>query len=373
MLVPTKQKSTVNDLREKTFAVRCRRVELIVKSRRLVQKVVANRQFLDAEREVTKALIPFFVEQGRSMVSRLQKQKTAGFASTKSKTPEDRARALASKIFKPDEWKAELINRLLPVLARKMAEAGVAHLMSYGVDVRRKKKKGAKATTAAEWAEENVADWDSLVAAFRTSGLPLGVMNEIPEWMQKSIALRLTESFSQDYWESVSATTMGDAERVLRKGLAEGQSINEMATQLRKYLVDPDETGFSRYARRRSENIAKTESGYALNSARKDSVAQLQQELGDKVPMKQAWLSQLSNTTRATHANLDGVPEDKDGMWNLSGYVIPVPSHFSLPPEERCNCGCSLTIEFGMDEGEAQREIEEYGARREEYEVRREE
>jgi len=78
MLVPTKQKSTVNDLREKTFAVRCRRVELIVKSRRLVQKVVANRQFLDAEREVTKALIPFFVEQGRSMVARLQKMPQKG-------------------------------------------------------------------------------------------------------------------------------------------------------------------------------------------------------------------------------------------------------------------------------------------------------
>jgi len=400
MPVLTERRPTAADLREKAAFVRRRRIELTVKSRRLVQKVVANRQFLDAEREVTKALIPFFVEQGRSMVARLQKMpqkggrspetasngglsqgvweqgeapgtllqpKPGSLGGVSAKAPSSRsASRLVSQIFDPSEWRAELTNRLLPVLARKMAEAGVAHLMSYGIDVRRKKmeKKGTKTTSAAEWAEENKADWDSLVEAFAAQDLPLGILNEIPEWMQKSIAKRLIESFSQDYWDSISRTTMGDAEQVLRKGLSEGWSIDKMATQLRQYFT---EGGF-RYARRRSENIARTESGYALNSARKDSVAQLQQELGPSVPMKQAWLSVLGNTTRAEHANLDGVPEDENGMWNLAGYMIPVPGHYSLPPEHRCNCHCSVTIEFGMDEEEAQREIEEYWARREEWE-----
>jgi len=47
-------------------------------------------------------------------------------------------------------------------------------------------------------------------------------------------------------------------------------------------------------------------------------------------------------------------------MWNLAGTEIPWPGHISLSPEQRCNCQCTLTIEFGMNEEEAQQEIEEY-------------
>jgi len=77
-------------------------------------------------------------------------------------------------------------------------------------------------------------------------------------------------------------------------------------------------------------------------------------------------LSALGNTTRATHAELDGVPENKNGMWDLSGYEIPWPGHIDLPANERCNCQCSLTIEFGMQEDEAQQLIDDYWSRVEE-------
>ena len=40
---------------------------------KIVHKAIAIRQFAKAEREVTEALVPFFVEQGRSMVSRLRR------------------------------------------------------------------------------------------------------------------------------------------------------------------------------------------------------------------------------------------------------------------------------------------------------------
>jgi hypothetical protein len=107
-----------------------------------------------------------------------------------------------------------------------------------------------------------------------------------------------------------------------------------------------------------------------LNGARKDSVAKLQEELGDEVPMKQTWLSVLGNTTRADHANLDGVPENKKGLWNLGGTMIPWPAHISLPPDQRCNCQCSLTISFGMRESEAERLIGEHGDRMKSSELR---
>jgi len=221
----------------------------------------------------------------------------------------------------------------------------------------------AKPSTAAEWAESHLAEWASLEEAFAASDLPIGILNELPQSMKDSIARHLNESFAQDYWDNISVTMMGDAERVLRTGIAEGQSIHDMAVQLRGYF---EEGGF-RYARARSENIARTESANALNSARKESVATLQRELGNKVPIKQSWLSVLGNTTRATHAELDGVPENENAMWILSGYEIPWPGHFSLSAEERCNCQCSLTIEFGMQEDEAQQLIGDYNERVEEF------
>jgi len=345
LLLTDRRKPSIVQIRRKLTAVRRRRFELAAKSMRLVQKVVANRQFMSTEREVTKALIPFFVEQGRSMAARLRRieQKTVENLWTK-RTSLGSAAGLIQLIFDPKEWRTNLTNRLLPVLARKMAEAGVAHLMTLGIDVRRKqRKKGLKTTTAADWAEENIADWDSLVEAFEASNLPMGIMNEIPTWMQESIAERLSESFAEDYWDSISKTTMGDAEKVLRQGLSEGWSIGDMAGELRQYF---EEGGF-RYARRRSENIARTESGNALNAARKGSVARLQQELGPEVPMKQSWLSVLGITTRDTHAELDGVPENERGMWVLSGYEIPWPGHISLPPSERCNCFPAGTLVSG--------------------------
>jgi len=330
MLLLTELLLSLERLKRKTVSVHQRRRELVGSKRKLIQKAVAVHQFDAAEKEIVRTLVPFFNEQGRSMISRLRNLEKK---SSKGTLPVD-ASGIVSLIFNPDEWHDELIDRTLPVLAVKMAEAAVAHLMTLGIDVRRKLEKGTKATTASEWVVENTGDWNSLSESFEASGIPMGVMAEIPTWMQNSIAERLVETFSQDYWDDVSRTTMMDAERVLSQGLSEGWSIDEMAKRLRKYYADD---GF-RYARRRSENIARTESGNALNGARKDSVSQLQKELGPQVPMKQSWLSVLSQTTRGPHADLDGVPEDANGMWNLAGYNVPWPGHVSLPPGQRCNC-----------------------------------
>jgi len=110
--------------------------------------------------------------------------------------------------------------------------------------------------------------------------------------------------------------------------------------------------------------------GNALNGARKASINRLVEDVGDDVPMRSTWLSVLANTTRDTHANLDGTPCDKDGMWRLGGVKIPWPSHVSLPAKERCNCMCSLTIDFGMNESAAHEAIQEYYDRVDDYEAK---
>lgn len=67
--------------------------------------------------------------------------------------------------------------------------------------------------------------------------------------------------------------------------------------------------------------------------------------------MKLTWLSVLGTTTRATHAMLDGVPADEDGLWELGGVRVPWPGHWSLEAGERCNCFPAGTLVSGSFNG----------------------
>jgi carbonic anhydrase/acetyltransferase-like protein (isoleucine patch superfamily) len=209
-------------------------------------------------------------------------------------------------------------------------------------------------TTATEWLNDNPDSLAKLTSMLGDAGMPATVFTELPESLQRSIMDNLRESFSQDYWDSIATTTGGDAATILERGLQEGQSIRAMAEQLKESLGGDD------YARTRAFNIARTESGNALNGARRATMDQLAADLGPQVPMKPTWLSVLGNTTRNEHANRDGVPADRDGLWDLAGYRIPWPGHFSLPAGQRCNCQCSIFTEFGMQDAEAMELIGQY-------------
>jgi len=81
--------------------------------------------------------------------------------------------------------------------------------------------------------------------------------------------------------------------------------------------------------------------------------------------MVPTWLSILSATTRDAHASLHEVPADKDGMWLLAGQRIPWPGYFTLPANQRCSCYCTIYMDFGMQEEEANLLIQEYYGREE--------
>jgi len=214
-----------------------------------------------------------------------------------------------------------------------------------------------KTTTATEWLMQQ--DMDDLLDGMPSlfpSNMPFGILTELPKPYREKIVSSLRESFKQDYWDEIAATTEGDANRILERGLQEGRSIQDMAKDIREALGEE-------YYKNRATNIARTESGGALNAARRDAMDQLSQDLGEKVPMRPVWLSVLGNTTRDTHAALDGVPADRDGLWDLAGYMIPYPGHHSLPPEEKCNCRCSIFTEFGLQEEEANQLIQDYEER----------
>lgn len=220
-------------------------------------------------------------------------------------------------------------------------------------------------STASKWIEESDYAAERLDEMLAASGVPLDVLTEYPLWMKKEIAARLKETFEQPYWDDIAATFQGDAEKFLKRGLRDGWSIRKIAEQMAMDL------GGGKYAKTRAVNIARTESGNALNGARKAGMDKMMAELGPQMRgvMRPTWLSVLGSTTRDSHANLDGVPADKDGMWTLSGYRIPWPGHISLPPSERCGCQCSIVMSFGLQDREAEQMIDQYNQRVEESQV----
>jgi len=199
-------------------------------------------------------------------------------------------------------------------------------------------------TTASEWLAEHPEDVGALTEMLAgLDGFPIQVWTEMPEDMKRIIAEQLVESFAQPYWDDISAVTAGHAEEYLVKGLQEGWSIRRIAST----MAESFQGGTSKYAMMRATRIARTESGHALNAARKAPIDQLMAELGPQVPMQPVWLSVLGNTTRDSHANLDGVPADENGEWELGGVKIPWPGHISLPASERCNCFPAGTLVEG--------------------------
>ena len=216
---------------------------------------------------------------------------------------------------------------------------------------------GSKASTASEWLNDWDIDLEDVVFATPSGNISMGFATEYPQWMKDEIRTRLQESFDQDYWAKVNQTTFGDIDGFLKKGLNDGWSIKKMADEIVPQLMNQ-----GHYAEWRAKNIARTESGHALNSSRVASADKLIAEIPE-LPMKKVWLSVLGTTTRRTHADLDGVPADNDGMWKLAGIKVRWPGDTVLPPSERCQCQCTVLTEFGLDDTSAQELIDEYSAR----------
>jgi len=322
--------------------------------RRMKIAQIHVKQFEETAKGLEESIAPVIVAQVDSITTGLE-----GKTPKESESNEEIANDLIERVYNPREWDDKIVNAVLPVLAVGMAEAIVSFFQELGVDILKAKRVTTKATTATEWLEDHQDDWAVLVEAVEAEGLPIQIMTEMPPDMREVIQEQLGKTFKQDYWKVISDTTGGDAEVFLRQGLDRGWSINRMASEIAPSLQGE---GTAKYAKQRAKNIARTESGNALNSARKAAGDKLQEELPE-LPMKQSWMSVLGDTTRDTHADLDGVPEDEEGLWNLAGYMVPWPSHYSLPAQERCNCLCSILTEFGMQDAEAQQLLDEYAER----------
>lgn len=315
----------------------------------------------ETKTDLEKALVPFFRDQGMHIA------RNVGAIDGNQKTVEDEnAAALIQLVFDPKAWNEKLVDLVLPILLVRMAQEARELLTELGIGFvgKRHRTEGTKATTATEWLaahSDTPEDLEELLESFGRRGLPINLITELPEGVRREILSQLRQTFQQPYWDDISVTTAGDAERVLKQGLTEGWSIRRMADEMAASL------GGDKYALMRGTLIARTESANALNASRKGTMDALKADMPPEAAnvLIPTWLSALADTTRPEHADLDHVPADADGLWNLAGFLVPYPGHFSLPAEQRCNCLCTVIMEFGVQQEEARQLLDDYAARQE--------
>lgn len=306
---------------------------------KLLCKAVHEKQVDQTIKSIEDAMRPMFEAQIASAKKKLAAQSNEKAATVSVKS-----------VFNLDEWQTELIDRAAPVIALAMVRGAAAQLKVMGIDLKKVRKsvelqlkspipRNEKASTASEWLDNfSDDDWDSdelsdVVFSTPYGSVDLNIATEFPPWMKKKLSEHIDETFEQDYWQKINETTRDDIQGYLDKGLRDGWSIRDMADRISETL------GGGRYADWRAKNIARTESGHALNAGRTVAADGLIDEMADYgLDLKKVWLSVLGTTTRAEHANLDGVPANKQNRWVLAGVSVRWPGDVVLPPAQRCNC-----------------------------------
>lgn len=328
----------------------------VLHDRRKIQESLHLKQVSRFEAALSDALEPLFERQILSAQEALKSNVTV--LTEKAQRPHD-VDSISSSIFNPRDWDEELTNRALPVLMKEAASAMWLQLRMMGVDTK-KVKNAIKTSTATEWLANgggfNPGDFVFLTPYGLVS---MEILTEMPDWMVRAVRDLTNETFAQDYWSKINDSSLEVIKDYVYRGVRDGWSIERMAAEMAAVLIDDE-----RRAKIRGRNIARTESGHLLNGARVASIDSVSQDLqAAGVPVRKMWMSVLGSTTRATHADLDGVPADKDGLWSLGGVKVRWPGDVVLSPGERCNCQCTVTVAWGMTDPTALSLIGDYQER----------
>jgi len=161
--------------------------------------------------------------------------------------------------------------------------------------------------------------------------VPDGVaIGRAPQWLQDAAVNSVIDTFQEDYWTDVPATTNFDIYYTLTHAISEGDSIRAIAAEINRQHG-------AQYSMSRALNVARTEMTGAMNAGHAAGMAQISNETG--IPMGKEWVSVLGSTTRPSHAAADGQQTaDPDGLFTVGSYQAPYPGHHGLPAGERCNC-----------------------------------
>lgn len=114
----------------------------------------------------------------------------------------------------------------------------------------------------------------------------------------------------------------------LKKGIKKGEGIPDLSKRVRKV---------SSRSKNNARLVARTESTRISNLNRLEAMQEVK-DIGIK--FNKVWISTNDKRTRHSHAMLNGETIDNDKTFSNGGLY---PGDPNLPPEEICNCRCTMT------------------------------
>ena len=302
-------------------------------------KAIHVKQTEDLEASMEEDLVPHFNRVLKDVAGKIPSVPT-------DITDEDKAAKTAKRVIDSiftdsnlDEYNKDLFKSSIPSLGEAFAKGAITQFDSHkalglldGVksDSDEDENKDVQLVQKVTSAEQLVEDLDLEV--------PPGISIEAPEWLKENARAELEETMSQDYWLDIhGGTTRNDITNLLERSLLEGVSTRNIAKSIVALGGD--------YSRNRAMRIARTEIPNVLNSGHNSGINQVAEETG--LDIGKEWVSVLGNTTRDSHADIDGEQVEADGLFTLGGVDVPWPAHVALPPEERINCFPGDTIVEG--------------------------
>lgn len=224
--------------------------------------------------------------------------------------------------FDPAQFAQRLTEALVPPIARAMYE-GAFTQVRLAQNVRG--DSFLKASTASEAVDQYGLD------------VPAS-MTELPKWLVQTIEEELTVTFRQPYWLAIGSRD--EVQAIVADGIKRGLSTRRITIEILKLR--------GLYSESRARTIARTESGRARNAGSEIGIRYLQDETG--LQIGKIWLSVQGNTTRESHAAMNGVKTaDATGTFNLNGVEVPYPQHRALPVSDTANCQCTVVSSLVAD------------------------
>lgn len=173
---------------------------------------------------------------------------------------------------------------------------------------------------------------DALKSLASSGGGALGLSFDVTN---PFVAKVLAQSGSQI--TNVAETTRQDAQRIIKASYAEGLSIRDTATAIRAGMREANTA--------RATLIARTELAGAVNGGSL-AATRIVAAATDVVYSKKWLVGEGARYPRhETYDGLDGQTVPLDGLFDVGGASLDHPGDPSGPPEEVCNCRCTLVYE----------------------------
>ena len=156
----------------------------------------------------------------------------------------------------------------------------------------------------------------------------------VQQGVSDEAAIAKARAVAADKVVEINETTRKLVHDAIESGLRDGLDFQGMRDRINASFYEAGDGEALQMYHNRDENIARTECGRAYNTAARQAIA--------AAGMNAEWLCSPKPTSRDGHLHLDGHVVPADGLFRLGTYWIPNPNYDTLPPEETCNCGCTV-------------------------------